>query len=173
MHESEWIALAKQGSREAFAQLVRLHHGRVRAFLSRYVHDDDIADDIAQEVFFNVHRAIPSYQHETGFAAWLIVVARNEALSYLRGEERRRARESSRAATQLARWRAEKLDTSGWDASREDRRISALQECVKGLPAHSAAFVEQHYYRGLKAAEIAAQTGRGEGVVRMTLLRIR
>ncbi|RPH39114.1 MAG: RNA polymerase sigma factor, partial [Planctomycetota bacterium] len=51
MEEADLIAKAQRGSTEAFSGLVLLHQSRVRAFVSRFVREDDVADDLAQEVF--------------------------------------------------------------------------------------------------------------------------
>jgi RNA polymerase sigma-70 factor, ECF subfamily len=168
--EAVLVEQARAGAPGAFASLVKLHQGRVRAFLSRYVHDDDIADDLAQEAFVSAYHALASYQPGGSFGVWLIVIARNQALAYLRGEARRRGRETESA---LRRWRTERLGAGGWSAAREDLRISALGDCIRRLPPHSAQIVERHYWNGEKTVAIARELGKAEGVVRMTLLRVR
>src|SRR5262245_7201978 len=103
MDEAGWIAEARKGSREAFTELVRLHQGRIRAYLGRQLRQQETADDVAQEVFLAAYRSLSSYRGEVPFALWLLGIARNSALMQLRGELRRRAREAGLREA-LAEW---------------------------------------------------------------------
>lgn len=171
--ETLLIEQARKGGEEAFERLVGLHQGRVRAFLGRYVRNRDMVDDLAQEVFFSAYRTVSSYQGDSPFAIWLIGIARHRALTYLRGESRRKARESAGLSAALAGWQAEYLGSTSGDSSREERRLSALTECMKQIPDPSASVMNDYYFAGHSAAGIARTLGKKENVVRMMLLRTR
>jgi RNA polymerase sigma-70 factor (ECF subfamily) len=172
--EADCISRAKDGSVEAFTKLLEEHQGRVRAFLARFVGDVFLADDLAQETFFAAYRSLQDYNPaEATVGTWLLGIARHRALSHLRAEARRHARESDALDASMARWWAEHLESEEAAPMREDRRIAALQECLESLPPHSSSLVADHYYRGVKAAELAGRLGRTESLVRMTLLRVR
>ena len=151
---------------DAFGEILRLHQGRVRAYLRRYVFDADMADDLAQETFLAAYRTLDGRNPAAPLDLWLLGIARNRVLSYLRDASRRRER--LRAA--LAAWSAERAEKAGQEREGE---IAALRECVRTLPPHSAGLVSDHYERRLSSAEIARRTGKNEGAVRMTLLRVR
>jgi RNA polymerase sigma-70 factor (ECF subfamily) len=79
-----------QADRQAFAQLVRRHQGRVRALLRRLTRGrSELADELAQEAFLQAWRALPAFRGEAGFATWLYRLAVNE---YLQGQRRGDAR---------------------------------------------------------------------------------
>jgi len=171
----ELVAQARQGSRDAFSQLVLLHQGRVRAYLGRYVKDRLLAEDLAQETFLMAYRALAAYRQEAPVAMWLLGIARNVALMYLRDEQRRRSRTSQFLEAAMAGWRAERLQSAAAGGEQRDRELDALEGCLQKLAAASARLVEE-YYRSpdaTSAAEIARRSGKKESTVRVTLLRIR
>jgi RNA polymerase sigma-70 factor (ECF subfamily) len=173
--EADCIAKAQDGSVEAFTRLLEEHQGRVRAFLARFVGDAFLADDLAQDTFFAAYRSLRDYDpSEAPLGTWLLGIARHRALSHLRAEARRHARESDALDATMARCWAEHLESCGAALlDREDRRITALEECLESLPPRSSSLVTEHYYRGVKAAELAGRLGRTESLVRTTLLRVR
>jgi len=156
----------RPGKADAFGEILRLHQGRVRAYLRRYVSDADRADDLAQETFLTAYRGLDGRNPSAPLDLWLLGIARNRALTYLRDESRRRGR--LRAA--LAAWSAHRAEAAGLEREGE---VDALRECVRTLPPHSAGLLSDHYERRLTSAEIARRTGKNEGAVRMTLLRLR
>ena len=170
--EAEIIEQARTGSSEAITQLVMLHQGRVRAYIGRYVRNHTVVDDIAQDVFLVAINNLNSYLGEASFGKWLLGIARNRALAHLRDDTRRRKRESGRLEAVTAPWLEKELAGQA-DCSRAEAEISALQDCVKNLPEHSAELVSEHYFKGRSAAELAKVLGKNEGTLRMTLLRIR
>lgn len=168
------VAQARAGSVEAFTRLVGIHQARVRSFLARYVDDHHIADDLAQEAFFSAYRTLQTYDPgDAPLGVWLIGIARNRALTYLRSTVRRRARESGAVEAALSGWKVHRLESETGSPAREDGRIAALEKCMGKLPEQSAAMVENYYFKGLRAAEIARGLGKREDMVRKALMRIR
>ncbi len=171
--EARLIEEARGGSARAFSDLVRMHQARVRGSLSRYIRSWDVVDDLAQETFVRAHENLPSYRGEAPFRLWLLSIARNRALSCLREESRRRMQGGDALEAAVAGWLAEEIQSESPGAPLRERELEALRTCVRGLPGASAALVEDFYFRKHSAAEIARRSGRKEGLVRMTLLRIR
>src|SRR5438552_3232063 len=129
--EASLIREARAGSGEAFSQLVLLYQARIRAFIAQYVRNDrDAVDDLAQEAFFFFYKNLRSYQDDLPLGPWLLRIARNRTIDYLRSEARRRARESSRWQSSLADWRLADLESQG--SALEDRHpeSQALEECL-------------------------------------------
>ena len=64
------------GDRRAFEQLLRRHHGMVRAQLRRLLHGDRAgADDLAQETFLLAWRKLDQFRGEARFSTWLYRIA--------------------------------------------------------------------------------------------------
>lgn len=149
---------------ESFAEILRAHQGRVRAYLRRYVLEADLADDLAQETFLAAYRSLPTRNPAAPIDLWLLSIARHRALKHLRDEARRPLHAA------LAAWCAGRIESR---ADSADDDVSALQQCLAGLPRHSAGLISSYYADGLTSADIARRTGRKESAVRMTLLRLR
>lgn len=82
--EVEWIRRAQKGDEEAFGQLVGRYQGRVFALAFHLVRQRDDAEDLAQEIFLKVFRAIRSYNFRASFGAWVSRVAVNHCYDHLR-----------------------------------------------------------------------------------------
>jgi RNA polymerase sigma-70 factor (ECF subfamily) len=73
----------------AFSALVKMHQGKVRAFLVRLCRQYDVADDLAQETFINAYRKLDSYKGSGSFSGWLYRIAYNCFLQHRRSVSRR------------------------------------------------------------------------------------
>jgi len=171
--EAELLARARGGDDDAFCQLLQLHQAQVHAYIGRTVRSKDIVEDLAQETFLKAHRHLATYREESSLRVWLLGIARNETLAFLRDEERRRARERRTLKSALEGWLADRARTEPSGPAEEAQRLSALEDCIRGLSLTSAALVVDVYFKGRTTGKIARETGRQVGAVSMTLLRIR
>jgi len=85
------IAAYLDGDAAAFDTLFTRYHSRVRAVCMRYVGDEHIAEDLVQETFFNVIRALPRVGEGFNFGAWVHRIAVNICQDELRRRSRRAA----------------------------------------------------------------------------------
>jgi len=161
------------GSRDAFAQFVRANQAKVRCYLGRFLRDADVVDDLAQETFIAAFRSIDSYKEQSSLGLWLLGIARNLALKYLREEQRRRSRESDSLEIAFSRWSEKRVESDDPSRQHHDQVVEALRICIGGLQKHSASILRDAYFNGRTAAEIAGATGKSEGAIWVTMLRIR
>ncbi len=78
-----------RSDKQAFATLVRLHQGKLRAFLLRLTRRHDLADDLAQETFIQAYRKLPEFAGHAGqFKSWLFSIAYREFLQQRRRDDR-------------------------------------------------------------------------------------
>lgn len=82
--EAETIRQAQQGDAEAFEQLYRLHSSRVFALCLRMLKNTDEAEDLTQQTFLTVFRAICTFRSQSAFSSWLHRVTMNCVLMHLR-----------------------------------------------------------------------------------------
>jgi RNA polymerase sigma-70 factor, ECF subfamily len=85
-HTDEELVIAYvNGQEDAFAELVKRHLSGVYSFALRLVGDEHAAEDITQEVFLKTWKNINRYDARTSkFKTWLLRIARNSAIDYLR-----------------------------------------------------------------------------------------
>jgi len=79
---------AKQGDTAAFEQLVNKYKQPVMNVVYRMLHDATEAEDIAQNVFVQVHKSAGRYEVSSKFSTWLFTIARNLCLNELRRRSR-------------------------------------------------------------------------------------
>ena len=88
--DARLIAAAAAGDRRAFADLYRRHLDSVYARLTRVVGPVSERDDLVQQIFLDVHRALPRFRGEAAFTTFLHRIVMNVACEHL--ERRRRGR---------------------------------------------------------------------------------
>ena len=78
-----WVIAAQGGDQEAFGLLVerfqRDVYGKAYSILKNHLD----ADDVVQETFLRVYRALPSFRFESSFRTWLITITTRQALNFL------------------------------------------------------------------------------------------
>jgi RNA polymerase sigma-70 factor, ECF subfamily len=86
--DAQLMLQVKHGDRVAFEQLVEKYKQSVHNLISRTLSDPTEAEDLTQNVFVQVYRSAPRYQHTARFATWLFTIARNLCLNELRRRSR-------------------------------------------------------------------------------------
>ena len=78
------IRRAINGEERAMRTLWERHAPHIDAVVLRLVGDPDQAADIAQEVWIQIFRALPTYRGESQFGTWAHRIAVNRTLNALR-----------------------------------------------------------------------------------------
>ena len=80
---------ARRGDREAFGELVLRYERRLIRVILRFVRDEDLAKDLAQETFLRVYERLDQFDPSRRFGPWLFRIGVNLTLDYLRKRKRR------------------------------------------------------------------------------------
>jgi RNA polymerase sigma-70 factor (ECF subfamily) len=86
----ELVRAYRAGSVEAFEAIFRRYHPVIVGLTTRLVRDPLIGEDIAQETFFRVLRAIDRIDDDFNFSAWVHRIASNLCYDELRRQRRAR-----------------------------------------------------------------------------------
>jgi RNA polymerase sigma-70 factor, ECF subfamily len=89
LNDSRLVELARDGEHEAFGELVRRYEARLMRVIGRFIVDQNIVEDLAQEVFLRVFRRMELFDSSRRFGPWLFQIAVNHTLDYLRKTQRR------------------------------------------------------------------------------------
>src|SRR4051794_30820648 len=91
-NSAEWVFYrSRSGDREAFETLVRQHQAMVFSLAWHYLRDEASAEELAQEVFLELHRTVPSLQSPAHVTNWLRRVTAHRCIDQSR-RDRNRAR---------------------------------------------------------------------------------
>src|ERR1700694_3500314 len=82
------IRRAANGDEAALRAIWTQHAPRIDALVKRLVGDPDQAADVAQEVWIQIFRALPSYRGDSQFSTWAHRIAVNRTLNALRKTRR-------------------------------------------------------------------------------------
>src|SRR5262245_58422240 len=143
---------AREGDDDALRLLYLLYADNVFGYVLAIVRDEHDAEDITSEVFTRLPRALSHYKvSATPFAAWLLRVARNAALDYLRAQR----------SVPLA-----EIHATGESAESQAReRLEGLTEAFAALPDDQRQVMLLRLIAGLTPAEVAEQLGRSVDAV--------
>ena len=146
------VARAKTGDRDAMRFLYIRFADNVYGFVLSIVRDEHEAEDVTQEVFAKLMRVLDRYEDRgLPFHAWVLRVARNVALDYVR----------RRRTIPCAEVRASD-ETLG---PGEHERSLAFEEALGALPADQRSVVYMRHVLGFSPPEIARELGRSEGSI--------
>ena len=89
MEESvdEILTLCKQGDFDAFEQLVGRYEKMVYNLGMRLLGRRSEAEDILQETFLRVHKALPRFEGNGGLSSWIYTIALNQCRMCLRKQK--------------------------------------------------------------------------------------
>lgn len=154
---------AEPGAPEALASfeaLLRRHQSMVFSIAKRFLGDGARAEDVAQDVFLQLHNELPRLESEKHVVAWLRRVTAHRSIDALRSRANARATGLD-AAEQL---RA---------PLREDDVLlrESLRRLVASLPEAQRMAVILRYQEDLDPGEIAALLGMPTATVKSHLRR--
>jgi RNA polymerase sigma-70 factor (ECF subfamily) len=87
--EARLVAAAASGDSTAFEEIVRRHAGLVLSLGRRILGNREAAEDLLQDVFLKVHRALAGYRAEASLKTWIARIAVNAARNRKRDDARR------------------------------------------------------------------------------------
>lgn len=82
--DQELIAAYLDGDRQTLDILVARHYRAIWMFARRLATAPEDAEDITQETFIKVWRHLKKFDPERNFKTWLLAIARNTALDFLK-----------------------------------------------------------------------------------------
>lgn len=84
LDDRDLASLAGQGRESAYRELLVRYERPVFSLVFRMVRDRSLAEDLAQEAFIRAFKAIGSYNPSFKFSNWILKIANNHAIDYLR-----------------------------------------------------------------------------------------
>ena len=151
------------GNGEAFDHIMRRWQGPLLNLARRLGHEANHAEDLTQDVFFHVYRALPRWRRESSFGTWLYAIAKNVYL----GEFRRspKIEVSLQGIPDLSDFRS---PDRGLDLM--DRR-RLVRQALLSLPPSYRNVLFLFYFNECGISEIRQKLQMSEGAVKSRLQR--
>lgn len=144
----------------AFNQLVRIYQQKVYWHIRKMVIDHDDADDLTQETFIKVWKALDNFKGDSQLFTWIYRIATNECLNHLAKKKRRFFLPINDITEELSN----KLEDS--DMISGDEIQLKLQKALLILPDKQRLVFNMKYYDEMKYEEIAEITGTSVGALK-------
>lgn len=166
------VERCRRNDHAAFTLLVDRYKSRVYWLVKRMVGPGE-AEDLTQEVFIRVYKALPRFRAESSFSTWIYKIARNLSLSELRkrgnrGEHLSWEEEGEEKVHHLL---PENPD-GGLERRIERLHISrAVRSLIEKLPERQKTALTLHYLHQVRYEEIAEIMGVPMGTVKTWLHR--
>lgn len=146
----------------ALTALYDRYAGMLSSVLNRILRDTQAAEEILQDVFYQLWRTAPNFDASRGsLPAWLAVIARNRAISRLRRHNPAAGEELQENTVVFAF----NLETS----VAQKQLLTRVRGALEGLPREQRSCVELAYFEGMTHSEIAKRTGDPLGTVKTRL----
>lgn len=173
--DAELVAQALEGSAEAYRQIVKRYERPLLSLIRRMVRNQELAEDLAQEVFLKAFRNLGRFDAGRKFSSWLFKIAHNATIDHLRRK-------------QLPLVPLEQSSSDGdetWEvlpapAAEEPDQVAERAEAMRGLSAalarlkpHDREILLLRFQQGLAYHEIVEVTGQKMGTVKIQLHRAR
>lgn len=170
------LAYRDSGKREYFAKLVQRYERELFNYLRRYLGDPEMAEDVFQAAFLQVHLKCDTFEEGRRFRPWLYTIATNQAIDAQRKTKRHKMVSLDRAGNG-----GDDQDTGSLvdllvsselgpvSQMDEQERQRVMREAVQELPESLKTAVVLVYYQGLKYREAADILGIPVGTVKSRL----
>ena len=170
--DEELVALAQQGDRRAFEELIERHKQKAYHIAFGFTRDREEAKDLSQEAFLKAYTYLKSFDGRSSFYTWFYRIVVNVCLDYKRRTKRTSAGEFD-----------ERIENQMEPSHNPARPLAPEQQVLAGqlarkvnaalqtLPAKQrTAFILKNH-QGLSIREIAETMETAEGTVKVHLHR--
>jgi RNA polymerase sigma-70 factor (ECF subfamily) len=155
----------RSGSKSAYGQMMERYERLVFSVAVSYARNTDDALDISQNVFLKVYEKLDLYKGKGVFKAWLVRIAHNESVSWLRRQKRHRDYD------ELTPDKVPSIQAEQELQVVKDERWKILLGEIGRLNAKQQMALKMRYFQGMPIREIAGVLECSEGNVKSILFR--
>ncbi len=158
MNDEALVKEFRNGSDEAFTELVKRHSRSLTTMILRITRDEEEAKDISQTVFLKAYTGLSRFIMASSFKTWLYSIALNAVRDHLR---RRKPEITSEDLERLA----DSTDSVG-DRLDNARSLKKMRDAIQELPDRQRLTLQLRVYEGMEYEQIAGLLGGTAGGAR-------
>jgi len=173
--DAEIMLELRAGNMAAFDVLLAKYRKPIVHFMFRMVHNQAVAEELAQEVFLRVYRSRETYRAEARFSTWLYRIATNLGVNHARDTRHERTAstiylDEPDSETGTTPDVADSTPSAEADMLRRER-MKAIRQHVLALPERQKTAVLMHKYEGLDYKQIGEVLKLSESATKSLLFR--
>ena len=152
----ELIQRFVNGEQSCFDQIIHRHKNKVFAYISLYIRDQALAEDIFQDTFVKVIQSVKRgrYQDNGKFVSWVMRIAHNLIIDHFRRVKQMNTISNNEYESDL--FNSRKLSDSTIEDNLIKRQIQKdVRKMISCLPDDQREVVILRHYAGLSFKEIA------------------
>jgi RNA polymerase sigma-70 factor, ECF subfamily len=166
---NELVERCLQGDQAAWEQIVRLHWRKVFNVAYKFVGRHDEAEDLTQDIFLRIFKALHTFDRRANFQTWLISISRNLCIDHYRSL--RKERETMARDVDASELSPASRDR-GPESQLEQLDVKALvRQALAELPASLREAVVLRDLQEFSYLEIAERLHLPEGTVKSRINR--
>lgn len=147
------------GDEAAFRELFHRHAALVARIIRRGIARQDVASELVQETFLQLHRGRADFDPSRPLRPWLATIAMNVRRDYLRRIQRRPEGRLENTSTMA-------IQTTAADPF-SAAEAAQVRELVARLPDNQRIVIELHWFEGFSFSEVAAVLGANPSAVKV------
>jgi len=173
--DAEVMLELRSGNMAAFDVLLAKYRKPIINFMYRMVHNQAVAEELAQEVFLRVYRSRETYRAEARFSTWLYRIATNLGVNHARDTKHERSAstiylDEPDPETGTTPDVADSTPSAEADMLQRER-MNAIRQHVLALPERQRIAVLMHKYEGLDYKQIGEVLKLSESATKSLLFR--
>lgn len=155
-----------KGNNELFAELITRYKKMIYNIIYHYMYDKEEANDISQEVFIRIYKALGSYNPEYKFSTWSLRIATNLCLDTLRKKK-------------INYIPIEEIESISREENTPEKkylrkeRSAIIREAIANLPENYRIPIILYHQKGLAYKEIAEKLNKPMSIIKNRLFRAR
>lgn len=165
----------RAGNMAGFDYLIQKYRRPIIHFMYRMVHNQAVAEELAQEVFLRVYRSRETYRAEARFSTWLYRIATNLGVNYARDTRHERSASTvylDEVDSETGTTPDLADATPGAESNMlRDERLAAIRQHVLALPERQRMAVLMHKYEGMDYKQIGDVLKLSESATKSLLFR--
>lgn len=175
MDDAAIMLQLRAGNMAGFDFLLRKYRRPIISFMYRMVHNQAVAEELAQEVFLRVYRSRETYRAEARFSTWLYRIATNLGVNYVRDHKSERTASTvylDEPDTESGTTPDLPDSTPGAESAMLRReRLNSIREHVMALPERQRMAVLMHKYEEMDYRQIGDVLKLSESATKSLLFR--
>lgn len=175
MDDAAIMLALRDGNMAGFDFLIQKYRKPIIHFMYRMVHNQAVAEELAQEVFLRVYRSRETYRAEARFSTWLYRIATNLGVNHARDTRHERTAsmvylDETDGETGMT---PDVADTTPGAEARllRQERLNAIRQHVIALPERQRMAVLMHKYEGMDYKQIGDVLKLSESATKSLLFR--
>ena len=158
-----------QGDQLAWEQIVRQYWRKVFNVAYKFVGKHDEAEDLTQDIFLKIFKALKTFDRRANFQTWIISISRNLCIDHYRSV--RKERETIDRDVDAGELTPAAPGQNAYQALEQQDRVELLRKAMAELPPSLREAVVKRDIQEFSYQEIADQLNLPEGTVKSRINR--